>query len=60
MMRREWSRIRAMISERKSKAALNIPCIPIMPSNLSLDKEVPGGNPKPRLLAGGEIAFTHL
>jgi hypothetical protein len=60
MMRREWSRIRAMISERKSKAALNISCIPIMPSNLSRDKGVSGGNPTLRLLVGGEITFVHL
>ena len=60
MMRREWSKIRAMFSSRKSIPALNIPYIPIMPSNQPYDKGVSWGNPTPRLLVGREITFAHL
>jgi hypothetical protein len=49
-----------MFSSRKSKSALYISCIPIMPSNQPHDKGVSGGNPTLRLLVGGEITFVHL
>jgi hypothetical protein len=57
MMRREWSKIRAMFSSRKSIPALNIPYIPIMPSNQPFDKGVSWGNPTPRIFSRRNLAL---